>query len=1113
MDDDKATGVATTVVTTDEVGEAEDVPTRRPIDYDPNNDNVSTDTTHALGKDIGESRMNDTNAVARDPESSTGTGDDHNNNLGSSQEIEIVDCVGVDFTTEEENADPPTMPTTNQAESEISGSRLDVKAICVESDSEMENAKPNEHPVIEASATNQDESEISERGGDVNATCVESDSEINNTKPIEPAGSGSVIFEASVDTHASAPSDSQVQTMDAKDEPVRTDLNDRHIGKEGIRGDGKESSEVEQTSKSEDPQQMTDEGKKHEPQTKDAALVLDREILFDDNIINIQAFDNGSAGVRQKEQGWTNQQWKASDKVLTFIAPVLRVIPGRYFWSSEVYEKRMLAIYNNPHVILVMRLPKDMDEVRRLSSVGGLESPEKDIHAFLVAESVANPNTCKIRLSQLTHATSVAGKDSTQSGSQGLRNSMNMPQKTDYRKRSCFDMLSPTETVTLSAAFLPADSFEDIEYMSEKALNDTHRCEDAIVTALLNAHFLVDQAWRHQVVLGTPQSYVISGNDSILQESLASALGIQRSRGEHKSDKLDSSILDTKDGSGKTALHYACSRRKNSTIQILVSAGADCSISQTVDEFTPCHICAGGLDEKCLSVVLAASYPSRPDPNALDNHGRTPMYLACHAAVERKDFDSNNDGTALDLCLSALEAWGGQLMVDSPKCKELLHPVHCASAKLKSTELSVILSHCNLRYPLVLGPSDPCGISLSAKFHYPIHAALVSLRDAIAESFEENCDSIFNAEFIPLELPLVKTLRTLLEHGFEPNERLEGIVGQGDALKRFSCYFGFSPLQILALAAADARAIELKKQESGEEDVEMTRLLRNMTKMIQDSAEILLKNGARTNLAPPPLTRLDRPTPTGCYSLEESLQDQNFSMQVGYREASWVLQRVNIDGNDRNISLLGGANRIKMSVKAFAAMGKSVKNFGSLNIESSRSLDSGAPSGSDIFSCAICWKEFGIITNRKHLCRVSCRYVCNECSTKRLIENGSEQRISDGQFLLGSAEVSNEAAKSRADREEQMHKQRQSVTQARKSLGLKQTSGGSSSADTDVKSTPSTKEKITSAISGLAQAKDAVLERGDKLESLADKTEALNQASLDFASMAKELNRSQNSWW
>ena len=26
----------------------------------------------------------------------------------------------------------------------------------------------------------------------------------------------------------------------------------------------------------------------------------------------------------------------------------------------------------------------------------------------------------------------------------------------------------------------------------------------------------------------------------------------------------------------------------------------------------------------------------------------------------------------------------------------------------------------------------------------------------IAESFEENCDSIFNAEFIPLELPLVK---------------------------------------------------------------------------------------------------------------------------------------------------------------------------------------------------------------------------------------------------------------------------------------------------------------------------------------------------------------------
>jgi len=104
--------------------------------------------------------------------------------------------------------------------------------------------------------------------------------------------------------------------------------------------------------------------------------------------------------------------------------------------------------------------------------------------------------------------------------------------------------------------------------------------------------------------------------------------------------------------------------------------------------------------------------------------------------------------------------------------------------------------------------------------------------------------------------------------------------------------------------------------------------------------------------------------------------------------------------------------------------------------------------------------------------------------------------------------------KLQTEREERVLKQRQSVTQSRKSLGLKSTIGSVSSIDTEVEQTKlSRKEKITNAISGLSQTRNAVLERGDKLESLADKTEALNEASLDFAKMAKELNRNQNSWW
>jgi len=157
---------------------------------------------------------------------------------------------------------------------------------------------------------------------------------------------------------------------------------------------------------------MDDEAKEHldrqiqfvatqENEEKASNELLDREILFDDgSIINIQAFN------------------AASDETLSFTAPVLRVSAGRYFWSADVYEKRILAIYKNPDVILVLRLPKDRQEVQRLG--GNLKA--KELSSFLVAENVSNPMACKIRLSQLTNATSVPTKKSTE---QGLRSSMN----------------------------------------------------------------------------------------------------------------------------------------------------------------------------------------------------------------------------------------------------------------------------------------------------------------------------------------------------------------------------------------------------------------------------------------------------------------------------------------------------------------------------------------------------------------------------------------------------------------------------------------------------------------------------------------------------------------
>jgi uncharacterized coiled-coil protein SlyX len=63
-----------------------------------------------------------------------------------------------------------------------------------------------------------------------------------------------------------------------------------------------------------------------------------------------------------------------------------------------------------------------------------------------------------------------------------------------------------------------------------------------------------------------------------------------------------------------------------------------------------------------------------------------------------------------------------------------------------------------------------------------------------------------------------------------------------------------------------------------------------------------------------------------------------------------------------------------------------------------------------------------------------------------------------------------------------------------------------------------TEESQASSIQGLSaklnQTRDALNERGEKLNTLSEKSEKLVNASQDFASMAKELNReSQNKWF
>ena len=346
-----------------------------------------------------------------------------------------------------------------------------------------------------------------------------------------------------------------------------------------------------------------------------------------------------------------------------------------------------------------------------------------------------------------------------------------------------------------------------------------------------------------------------------------------------------------------------------------------------------------------------------------------------------------------------------------------------------------------------------------------------------------------------------RTLQVLLEHGFEPNERFEGIAGRGDEIKSLSEYFGFTPLQILVVAAKEAREIDLKKQEAGDDDFDTMRTVRHIMEVIQSSAEVLMMNGARLNVPPPTPTRLDRETPPVCYSLKDAINGRSLSSLPPVDRNGLKL----IDGDHVVLTLLGGADRVKSYQKSYASMANTVESTGALKIQKglSSALDSDAPGGSDACSCAICWSEFGMISNRKQFCKVTCRYVCNDCSTKRLVDNGSEYRISDGQFLLGKVEAGKATTNTRAKKEEASRSRRLREAQARSSIIKSKSSG----------KLKDPAENVAATISSLGQTRDAVVERGDKLQSLADKSEALNNASLDFAQMAKQLNQQQSSFW
>lgn len=358
---------------------------------------------------------------------------------------------------------------------------------------------------------------------------------------------------------------------------------------------------------------------------------------------------------------------------------------------------------------------------------------------------------------------------------------------------------------------------------------------------------------------------------------------------------------------------------------------------------------------------------------------------------------------------------------------------------------------------------------------------------------------------------LLRTLQILFKCGFEPNERLEGLLESFDGFDELAIHVGFAPIQIVAAAALDV---------SKQKDLLGETLYMSIMGFIANVCETLVKNGARLSLEEPPAVRCTLRSSSSIVDCSNGSEEGNDDVQAVDRSD------LKIHSNKPLADLLG-AYRLNSAEMVWGA-NKSAKSTGSFIFHTDKLAieDSEAPGGSDEKSCAICWKKFGKLMNRKHRCRISRRHACDECSSKRVIgKDGEEHRVSDGQFLLARSDEADEESKQlEAAKREGIAKQSQNSTAARldrleadERANRDSLFGGvmeSMSKAVFGGDAEETEESHASNIEGLSsqlnQTRDALNERGDKLNTLAEKSDKLVNASKDFEAMARELNKNSN---
>jgi len=291
-------------------------------------------------------------------------------------------------------------------------------------------------------------------------------------------------------------------------------------------------------------------------------------------------------------------------------------------------------------------------------------------------------------------------------------------------------------------------------------------------------------------------------------------------------------------------------------------------------------------------------------------------------------------------------------------------------------------------------------------------------------------------------------------------------------------FLGFTPLQLLA-------AIVVDTDSSAE-------LSQSKKDIIGRAVNVLIMAGAHVDV--PPDVPKSRP--------------RKIALESNSLIVSSLPRHVNLR-NKNVINLLGGKERLEAALVRRANMENLTLSGNYLSKEDSY-VNCRSPGGNDENSCAICWKEFGMLYNRSKVCRGSMKLVCTECSSKRLLSGCDDYRISDGHFNRVFAQCVREDVRKKEILERRKisireERNRAYVEEERSRQGL----FGSvfkSGKGAENEQTQNVHSSVDGLSSQLHQTRDALLERGEKLQSVSDKSEALRDQSQEFARLAKQLN-------